>query len=118
MRENLKAVVALVGVAIAAVAQVLGNGDFDKLDTGDWLAVAAAVLGSGALVYLGDNVPGVLGGAIKALVAGGSAFVASLIAGYAVDAHLSTGEWLVAASASIAILVGTYQVDEGPPPTA
>lgn len=118
MRENAKALVALVGIAIAAVAQVLGNGTFGSLDTGDYLYVIGAIVGSGALVYLGENVPGVLGGAIKALVAGGGAAVTLLATAYAGDAVISQGEYLTAAAGAIAVLVGTYQVDNGPPPTA
>ena len=75
-----------------------------KLDTGEWLYIAAAILGAGALTYIATNVPGVYGGAIKSLVAGGGAFVASLIAYYQPDSLLSTSEFLLAAAAAITVL--------------
>lgn len=116
MKSVRKALVALVGTAIFAVAGALQSDG--KIDTGEWLVILAAILGSGALTYIATNVSGVLGGAVKALVAGGSAGVASLIAAYQPDSVLTTAELLLAASAVITVLVGTYEVDDGPPPTA
>lgn len=120
MQNNLKAIVALVGVALASFATVIApnGGGLDDISTEGWLYIAGSVLGAGALVYLADNIPGVFGGAIKALIAGGGTFVASLTAAYQADQVLSSADYLLAASAAIAVLVGTYQVDEGPPPTA
>lgn len=116
MKSVRKALIALVGTAIFAVGGALQSDG--KIDTGEWLIIAAAILGSGALTYIATNVPGVLGGAVKALAAGGSAFVASAIAGYTPDSILTVAELLLAASAAITVLVGTYEVDDGPPPTA
>lgn len=113
-RPIVKALIALIGTAIFAVGGALqGDG---KLDTGEWLIILAAVLGSGALTYIATNVAGVLGGAIKALVAGGGAFVAALIAYYQPDSLLSTSEFLLAGSAAITVLVGTYEIPDPPPP--
>jgi hypothetical protein len=109
-----KALIALVGTAIFAVGGALQSDG--KIDTGEWLYIAAAILGAGALTYIATNVTGVLGGAIKALVAGGGAFVAALIAAYQPDSLLSTSEFLIAASAAITVLVGTYEIPDPPPP--
>lgn len=111
-RPILKALVALIGTAIFAIAGALQSDG--RIDTGEWLYVAAGVLGAGALTYIATNVVGVLGGAIKALTAGGGAAVASLIAGYTPDSLLSTAELLIAASAAITVLVGTYEIPDPP----
>lgn len=113
-RPIVKALIALVGTGIFAVGTALQSDG--KVDTGEWLTIAAAILGAGALTWLATNVSGVLGGAIKALVAGGSAFVASLIAAYQPDSIISTSEYLLAASAAITVLVGTYEIPDPPPP--
>jgi hypothetical protein len=57
----------------------------------------------------------VYGGAIKSAVAGGAAFVASLISYYQPDNLLSTSEFLLAAAAAITVLVGTYEIPDPPP---
>lgn len=112
-RPIIKPLVALVGTAIFAIGgAVQGDG---KIDTGEWLYIAAAILGAGALTYIATNVPGVYGGAIKSMVAGGSAFVASLIAYYQPDSLLDVSEYLLAAAAAITVLVGTYEVPDPPP---
>ena len=114
-RPIIKALIALAGTAIFAVGGALqGDG---KVDGGEWLTIAAAILGAGALTYIATNVEGVLGGAIKSLVAGGGAFVASLIAYYQPDSLLSTSEFLLAGSAAITVLVGTYEIPDPPPPS-
>lgn len=112
-RPIIKALIALVGTAIFAIGSALQSDG--KVDTGEWLVIAAAILGSGALTYIATNVPGVYGGAIKSLVAGGGAFVASLIAAYQPDNLLSTSEFLLAAAAAITVLVGTYEIPDPPP---
>jgi hypothetical protein len=106
----LKAILAVVGTAAAAIGTVAGNASLGDLSTGEWLGVAAAVLASGGLVWLSENVPGVFGGSIKAFVAGGGAFVAALIAAYQPDEAISQAELLTALAAAIAVLVGTYQI--------
>ena len=75
---------------------------------------AGFLIAQGRLVA--DNVEGVLGGAIKSLIAGAAAAVASLIAAFQPDANLSTSEYLVAASAAIVVWVGTYQIPDPPSP--
>ena len=112
-RPIIKALIALVGTAIFAVGGALEGAG--KIDTGEWLYIAAAILGAGALTWLATNVPGVYGGAIKSLVAGGGAFVASLIAYYQPDSLLSTSEYLLAAAAATTVLVGTYEIPDPPP---
>lgn len=119
-RLGLKALIALGGVLVGAVATVLVGNDWslDGIDAEGWLYIAGAVLTSGALVAFVTNVPGVLGGAIKAIVASAAAFVASLTAAYQVDQLLNPQDYLAAASVALLLLAGTYETDEGPPPTA
>lgn len=114
-RPLIKPLIALIGTAIFAIGSALQSDG--ELDTGDWLLIAAAILGSGALTYIATNVPGVYGGAIKSLVAGASAFVASLIAAYQPDSLLSSSEFLLAAAAALTVLVGTYEIPDPPPET-
>lgn len=113
-----KALVAVVGVALAAVGGTAINGDVGDLSTGDWLAIVATVLGSGALTALVTNIPGVFGGAVKAVVAALAAFVGALIVYYTPDSVISQGELLTALAAGIAILAGTYEQDDTKPPGA
>lgn len=113
-----KAVLATVGIAIAAVGGTAINSSVGDLTTGDWLQIAATVLGSGALVAVVTNIPGVFGGAVKAVVAALSATVASLIVAYTPDSVISQGELLTALAAGIAILAGTYEAKDDAPPTA
>ena len=117
-KVGLKALLATVGIAIAAIGGTAINSSLGDLTTGDWLQIAATVLGSGALVALVTNIPGVLGGAVKAIVAALAATVGSLIVAYTPDSIISQGELLTALAAGIAILAGTYEADDGPPPTA
>ena len=109
-----KALVALVGTAVFAIGGALQSDG--GINTGEWLLIIAAILGSGALTFIATNVESVFGGAIKAMVAGGSAFVASLIAAYQPDSMLNTAELLLALSAAITVLVGTYEIPDPPAP--
>ena len=112
----LKAVVAIVVSAAGALAVALGAGNsagIGDLDLITWLGVAAAVLGSGGLVWFVENVPGVGGGIIKTAVAFLTAGVASLTA--ALDDNVITqSEWLVAFIAAITATGLVYQVTNSP----
>ena len=113
-----KALLATVGIAVAAIGGTAINSNIGDLTTGEWLQIAATVLGSGALVAVVTNVPGVLGGAVKAIVAALGATVASLIVAYTPDSIISQGELLTALAAGIAILAGTYEQRDDAPPKA
>lgn len=107
-----KAVLAVVVSAIGALVVALGTtstGDIGDIDTKSWLLAGAAVLGSGALVWLVQNIPSVAGGVAKAIVAFLSAGIASLV--IALDDNLiSQAEWLTALSAAVAATGLVYQI--------
>lgn len=110
MNNMEKAIVAVVVAAIGAVVTALGpgNNDFGDITTQTWLVAIGAVLGSGALVYIVDNIPGVFGGVAKAALAFGSAGVTSLIAAFN-DGVITQGEWLTALSTAIVATGLVYQ---------
>lgn len=109
--KYVKAIIALLVAILAALAGALGvdsSKDFGDVDTQTWLIALGAVLASGALVWFVQNVPGVAGGIIKAVVGGLSAAVTSLIT--ALDDHqLTRVEQVTALSAFIVGLSAVYQ---------
>lgn len=111
-----KALAALAVAIIAALVTALGTGntDFGDIDTQTWLIAAGSVLASGALVWFVENVPGVAGGIIKAVVGGLTPAVAALTV--ALDDHMLTrAEQLTALSAFVVGLSAVYQVKNTPP---
>lgn len=111
----IKAGVALLVAILAAVAAPLvGDTGFGDLTTQDWLVCLATVLASGALVAFVDNVPGVAGGIIKAVIGAAGAAVAALVAAN-VDGVLTTGEKVAALSAFVVGLSAVYQIPDPPP---
>jgi hypothetical protein len=116
MDKYLKAFAALVVAVIAALVTALGTGntDFGDIDTQTWLIALGSVLASGALVWFVENVPGVAGGIIKAVIGGLTPAVAALVV--ALDDHvLSRVEQLTALSAFVVGLSAVYQVKNAPP---
>lgn len=109
-----KATAALVVAILAALISALGvdsSRDFGDIDTQTWLIAAGAVLASGALTAWVQNVPGVAGGVIKAVIAALSAAVTSLIV--AADDHMFTRvEQLTALSAFVVGLSAVYQITD------
>lgn len=109
-----KAGVALVVAVLAALATPLvGDTGFDDLTSQDWLIMLGTVLASGALVAFVDNVPGVAGGFIKALVGAFGAGVAVLVSAN-VDGVITTGEKVAALSAFVVGLSAVYQIPDPP----
>ena len=108
-----KAGIALVLAILAALVSALGTGttDFGDLDTQTWLIALGTVLASGALVAFVENIPGLAGGIIKAVVAAFGAAIASLIPALD-DRVLSTVEQVTAISAFVAALALVYQIPE------
>ena len=107
----LKAVVAIFASAAGALAVGLGAGNnmnLGDLDTKHWLLAIATVLGSGGIVWLCQNVEGVAGGVIKAIVALLSAGVASLVVALN-DNHITQAEWLIAIVAAVSATGLVYQ---------
>lgn len=110
-----KALVALLAAVATAVATGVGNGNLDDLDTGDWIKIALVILGGSALTWFVENVQGVAGGIIKAVVASATAFLTALSVGYENDHVISQGEWLTAIGAAFVALSAVYQLRNVPP---
>ena len=115
MGEYTKAIATLVATALAAVATALGNGELDDIDGEGWIKIALVVLGSTGAVWFAENVPGVFGGVIKAVLAGATAFLTALTAAYENDHVITQGEWLTAFVALIGALTAVYQLRNVPP---
>src|SRR4029078_3336996 len=91
------------------------------LDEAEWLKVALVILGSTALTQFVDNVPGVFGGVIKALIGAATAGLTAWTVAYENDVPglhvVSQGEGLTIAIAVITALSVVYQIPEPPKPT-
>ncbi len=111
-----KAAVATLVAVAAALVTALGTSpqqNLGHLDTQTWLLVIGTILASGALTWWTTNVPGVAGGIIKAAIASGGAFVASLTTAYA-DNVVSQAELIGAVSAALVALAAVYQIANKP----
>lgn len=113
--EYIKALAALLASAVAAIAAAVGNGSLDDLDGEGWVKIALVVLGGTAAVWFVENVPGVAGGIIKAVLGASTAFLAVLATGYENDGVISQGELLSAVAALLAALTVVYQLRNVPP---
>lgn len=109
--EYIKAGIALVVAIIAALTTAVGTGatDFSDIDTQTWLIALGTVLASGALVAFVENVDGLAGGIIKAVIGAFGAAIAALIPALD-DRVLSTAEQLTAISAFVVGLSLVYQI--------
>jgi hypothetical protein len=117
MGKYAKAVIATIVAIAAALVTALGTSPQQNLshfDTKDWLLVIGAILASGAITWWTQNVPGVAGQIIKAVVASAGAFVTALIAAYA-DNIVTQAELIGAISAALVALAAVYQVANRPP---
>lgn len=113
----LKALIAIVVSAAGALAVALGAGNnagIGDLDAITWLGIAAAVLGSGGLVWFTENIVGVAGGVIKTIVAFLTAGVASLAAALD-DGVVTQSEYIVAFIAAVTATGLVYQFRNAPP---
>lgn len=110
-----KALAAVVVSALGALVVALGTGatDFSDIDTQSWLIAGGAVLASGGMVWFTQNVAGVAGGIIKAVIGGLTAAVASLTVALDDDV-LTRAEQLTALSAFVVGLGIVYQVANTP----
>lgn len=115
MSLYVKAIVALIAAAATAVATAVGNGALDDLSGADWVKVALVVLGGSAATWFVENVPGVFGGVIKAVIAAATAFLTALSVAYENDGVISQGEWLTAIGALLVALSAVYQLRNVPP---
>lgn len=116
-RDNVKAFIALLMAILAAVTTALtGKTDIGDVDTRTWLIALGTVLASGALVAFVQNVTGLAGGIIKAVVGAFGAAIASLVVALD-DQVLTQVEIVTAIAAFVAGLSVVYQVPD-PEPTA
>lgn len=113
--EYVKAIATLLAAAVAAVATAVGNGALDDLDGEGWVKVGLVVLGGTAATWFVENVPGVAGGIIKAVLGSATAFLAVLATGYENDGVISQGELLSAIAAALVALTAVYQLRNVPP---
>jgi len=120
IEQNYKAVLAVVVAIIGAAATALGPGNLsvNDLSARAWLELAIAVLGSGALVALVTNIPGVAGGiakaAMAALTAGFGALVLAMDEDSALGNKVTQAEWLGAVATAIVASGVVYAVTEKP----
>lgn len=107
----LKAIVTVVAAIVGSIVAVTGPGDMNlgDLDFVSWIQIIAAILASGGLVYVVENIPGVAGGVAKAILAFLTAGFASLVAA-AQDGVITQNELLVALGAAIAATGLVYQI--------
>lgn len=107
-----KAIIATLIAVASALVTALGTSpqqNLAHLDTATWLTAIGAVLASGALTWWAQNVSGIAGGIIKAVLAAGGAFVTALITAYA-DNFVSQAELIGAIAAGLVALAAVYQV--------
>ena len=106
-----KALLAVLVSVVGALVTALGTSpqqSLGSLDTKTWLIAGAAVLGSGGVVWLVQNIPGVFGGIAKAAVAFLSAGVASLVVALN-DNVITQAEYLTAFGAAVVATGFVYQ---------
>lgn len=107
LKALLSAAVALAGALVVGLGTG-NNGSLGSLDLKTWLLAGLAVLGSGGVVYACQNITGVAGTAIKAIVAFLSAGIASLVTALN-DTHITQAELLVAFVAAVSATGLVYQ---------
>lgn len=116
MHGYIKAGIALVMAVLAALTTALtGATDIGDIDTQTWLIALGTVLASGALVALVENVPGVAGGIMKAVIGAFGAAIAALVPAFD-DRVVTQLELVTALSAFVAALALVYQIPEPDPP--
>jgi hypothetical protein len=111
-----KATIATLVAIGAALMTALGTSpqqNLSHLDTKTWLVAGAAILASGAMTWWTENVPGLAGGIIKAVVASAGAFITVLVTAYS-DNFVSQAELIGAVSAALVALAAVYQVKNTP----
>lgn len=114
-----KAILAIVVSAAGALVTALGTSpqqSLSALDAKTWLVALIAILGSGGVTWLAENIQGLAGGIIKAVVAFLTAGIGSLVVALN-DGVISQAEWITAFSASAVALAAVYQITNHPSPT-
>jgi hypothetical protein len=109
-----KALAAIAVSAAGALVVALGTGatTVEDLDAKSWLIAGIAVLGSGGMVWIVENVEGVAGGVMKAVVAFLTAGFGSLVVALDDDV-ITQAEWLTAFAAAALATGFVYQLTSG-----
>lgn len=109
----IKAGVAVVLAVLAALTTALGTGatDFADIDTQTWLIALGTILASGALVAFVENIKGLAGGIMKAVIGAFGAAIAALVPAFD-DRIVSQLELITAVSAFVAALALVYEIPE------
>ena len=118
MAQYTKAIATLVASVLAVLASAIGAGSLDDIDTQGWVRIAVLVLGGSAATWFVENVAGLAGGIIKAVVATATAFLVSLQSAYENDGVVTQSELLTAFSLALLALVAVYQLRHVPPSNA
>lgn len=109
-------VVSAVGALITGLAGFGSDASLGDLDAKTWLIAAGTVLGSGGMVVVVENIHGIAGGVMKAIIAFLTAGVASLVVALD-DKVITQAEWLTAFSAAAVATGFVYQLtDKSSPP--
>lgn len=106
--KEVMAVLVALGAALVTALGTSPQQSLSNFTTKDWVLVIGAVLASGAVTAIPENIQGIAGGIAKAVVATGSAFVTALITAYA-DDIITQAELIGAFSAAIVAFTVVYQ---------
>lgn len=115
---------AIVGVLVAFIgalitATTVGDVNLGDLDVKDWVYAAGAALGSGAMIWLVANIPGVMGGVAKAVWAAATAGVATYILAASETSaggeNITQSEWLGILMTAVVATGFVYQETNSPP---
>lgn len=108
-----KAIIATLVAIAAALVTALGTSpqqNLSHLSTVTWLVAIGTILSSGAITWWVQNVQGVAGGIIKAVVASAGAFITTLVTAYNNGGPITQAEWITAISAALVALASVYQI--------
>lgn len=114
--EWIKAAVTLATAVLMALIMAIGAGSFSDLTTQDWVETAILFLTGSVVVGILDNVPGVFGGVIKAVVGAAVAGLTAWQVAFENDHIITQGELLTIALAVVTGLSAVYQIPDAPPP--
>lgn len=115
METYTKAIVTLVASVLAALAAQIGAGNLDAIDGEGWVRIGLVILGGSAATWFAENVTGLAGGIIKAIIGSATALLSSLSTAFENGGGVTTAEWLTALSVTLAALTVVYQLRNVPP---
>lgn len=115
IRQYAKAAATLVAAVLAALAASIGGGEIGDIDGQGWVKLAVVLLTGTALTGFVENIPGVAGGIIKAVIGSATAFFTSLASAYENGGGITQAELLTAAALAVGALAVVYQLRNVPP---